>query len=115
MHIHLVDNSIVKPGVLRRQNFTLDDIAKNKAEALKGRLQSLCPGGEIEHTAGEAHLFMTGDASVINSLDVVIDCTASSNFQMKLERDWRLFNGVTPPVISIGIDAEAKRHRGRCA
>ncbi|EQD43709.1 UBA/THIF-type NAD/FAD binding protein, partial [mine drainage metagenome] len=36
--ITLVDNNIVKPGVLARQNFMLEDIGANKAKALARRI-----------------------------------------------------------------------------
>ncbi len=106
--IHLIDNGIVEPGILARQNFQLTDIAADKAEALAKRLSTLSRT-EVTCTATEAHEFIMEDLQRFNGFDVVIDCTASSIFQMKLERDWRRFSHATPPMISIGIDAEATR------
>jgi hypothetical protein len=107
--IHLVDNGIVKPGLLIRQNFRLDDIGAPKAKALAARLQSITPSITVEHEATDAHHFIVSNPSRFRSFDVVIDCTASSIVQMKLERDWSIFRRDTPPLISIGIDASASR------
>jgi hypothetical protein len=107
--VSLVDNGIVKPGILARQNYCLTDIGKNKAAALAPRLRSLTRGGQVEDFAADAHSFVFENAERLNVFDVVIDCTASSTFQMKLERDWAMFGRVTPPIVSLGIDAEAAR------
>lgn len=107
--IHLVDSGLVKPGILARQNFALSDVGSNKAEALAARLRSVSARTLVAGTGTDAHAYITEDPARFNAFDVVIDCTASAIFQMKLERDWRRLAGATPPVISIGIDAEAKR------
>src|SRR5439155_10675936 len=40
--------------------------------------------------------------------DLILDCTASAIFQMKLERDWTRFSRHTPPFVSVVIDAESR-------
>jgi len=107
--IHLVDNTIVKPGLLTRQNYRLDDIGSNKAAALAVRLSSLTSSTSINHFDQEAHKFVTEDIDRLRSYDAVIDCTASFIFQMKLERDWSIFDYNTPNIISMIIDAKAQR------
>ena len=109
--IHLVDNSKVNIGILSRQNYTVDDFCTNKSEALAKRLQNILGPDKIsvEHYSCEAHKFLTEDNKRISSYDLIVDCAASSIFQMKLERDWKSFNGKTPPIISIIIDAKAER------
>src|SRR5260221_5306181 len=107
--VHLVDNSIVKPGLLARQNYLLEDIGSNKARALADRLQAIIPGGSVEHFDREAHKFVTEEPNRINSYDVVLDCTASDIFQMKIERDWEKFHRRTPVLISMIVDAKAQR------
>lgn len=107
--VHLVDNSIVKPGVLTRQNYRLEDIGLNKAAALAKRLQAIAPIASVECFDREAHSFLKEDANRLGSYDVVVDCTASAIFQMKLERDWGVFKEHTPHMISIIIDAKAER------
>ena len=105
--VHLVDNAKVKPGVLARQNFILDDIGSNKAEALARRLKAITHGCTILPYGREAYAFVTEKKEIIHDYDVVLDCTASTIFQMKLERDWGKFFGHTPPFISLIIDAQA--------
>jgi tRNA A37 threonylcarbamoyladenosine dehydratase/ubiquitin-protein ligase len=109
--IHLVDKSKVSIGILSRQNYVLDDFCSNKSEALAKRLKNILEPGKavVEHFPCEAHKFLTEDIARINSYDVIIDCTASEIFQMKLERDWSMFQRNTPNVISMVIDAKAER------
>ena len=108
--VDLVDNGIVKPGLLVRQNFLLTDIGANKATALMPRLQGIAsPGTEIHAFSHEAHSFAFEDANRFAAYDVVIDCTASNIAQMKIERDWPRLHGQSPPVISMMTDAKAQR------
>ncbi len=106
--VHLVDNSVVKPGLLVRQNYNLEDIGSNKAKALAARLQAISPHVSVEHFPREAHRFVIEDQARFVTYDVVIDCTASRTFQMKLERDWAALEHHSPPVVSVIIDAKAK-------
>jgi tRNA A37 threonylcarbamoyladenosine dehydratase len=106
--IHLVDNTIVKPGVLARQNFRLEDIGANKATALAKRLESIAFGIQVVGFNLEAHRFLTDKPEDLNNYDVILDCTASSIFQMKLERDWNRLPAKKPPLISIITDARAQ-------
>lgn len=107
--MHLVDNDIVKPGLLARQDYELNDLASNKAEALADRLRAVVMGPTIHGYRREAHAFVTEDPARFRSYDVVLDCTASNVFQMKLERDWPTLGDDTPCVISMVVDAKAKR------
>jgi integrative and conjugative element protein (TIGR02256 family) len=107
--IDLVDNGIVKPGLLTRQNFVLDDIGSNKAKALAPRLAAIAATGVVIRAFDEeAHAFATGDVGRFAGYDVVLDCTASHITQMMLERDWVRFAGHTPPVVSMVTDAKAQ-------
>jgi Prokaryotic E2 family A/ThiF family len=106
--MHLVDNGLVKPGILARQNFSLDDVGSYKARALAARLQTTSASTLVVGTFADAHTFITEDPGRFRDFDVAIDCTASAIFQVKLERDWRQFARATPPMISLGIDADAK-------
>ena len=106
--IDLVDNGIVKPGVLARQNFELDDIGAPKAKALARRLSNLAHGPKIIPYVLDAHTFITEQTEHLNNYDVVLDCTASSIFQMKLERDWADISENIPPFISLIVDGQAK-------
>jgi ThiF family protein/E2/UBC family protein A len=110
--IHLVDHSIVKPGLLARQNYRLKDIGSNKAEALADRLEGITQQTAVAFFGGEAHRFITQDTAGFGAYDVAIDCTASAIFQMKLERDWATLKLRTPPVVSMVIDAKATHALG---
>lgn len=104
----LVDNSIVKPGILTRQNFTLEDIGDSKAAALARRIaliQSFC---EVITHVGEAHDFLQANVQQLGEYDLILDCTASSVFQMKLERDWHSLSQHLPPLASLVIDAQSR-------
>src|SRR3984957_19669147 len=107
--IHLVDNAIVKPGVLARQNYTLQDIGSQKADALAGRLRSVAQGPDVQAFAKDAHRFVLEQLDQLSSYDIVIDCTASAVVQMKLERDWLTVGGSVRRFISYVIDASAQR------
>jgi len=107
--LHVLDSANVKPGVLARQNYLPSDIGSNKAAALVRRLKAVDPRLAIEGFAVEAHGYLTRTPEAIRGYDAVIDCTASSIFQMKMERDWRLFGGRTPPIMSMVTDAKARR------
>ncbi len=107
--IHLVDNAVVKPGVLARQNYTLQDIGSAKADALAGRLRSIVHGTDVQAFAMEAHRFVLEHIDELSSYDIVIDCTASSVVQMKLERDWLKVGDRVRRFISLVIDATAQR------
>jgi len=107
--VHLVDNSIVKPGLLVRQNYRPEDIGANKAEALALRLRTISPKASVQPFVSEAHNFIFQTPGRVADYEVILDCTASTNFQMKLERDWSLLGGHTPAAISVVIDAKAKR------
>ena len=108
--IHLVDNAdaIVKPGILARQNFERSDIGDTKANALARRLAAITQGCTVVPNNREGHAFIIEDKERLRNYDVVIDCTASSVMQMKLERDWADFSGHTPPFVSLVIDSQAK-------
>jgi integrative and conjugative element protein (TIGR02256 family) len=95
--------------VLTRQNFTLEDIGASKADALLKRLLSIAPGIDVQAFAREAHGFVLEQREQLSTYDIVIDCTASANLQMKLERDWLRVGSVIRHFASFVIDARAQR------
>lgn len=106
--IHLVDTAMVKPGLLARQNYELSDIGSSKAAALRKRLLAIVPECHVEQFTLEAHRFLTDNLDRIAGYDLILDCTASLIFQMKLERDWKQLCKRTPLVISIIIDGTCR-------
>ncbi len=107
--IQLVDNSIVKPGLLVRQNYRLEDIGSNKATVLANRLQTVSSSVRVKAFTGDALEFIKANFADFGSCDIAVDCTASFILQMKLERDWRGFGRRAPLMISLIIDAKAQR------
>lgn len=107
--LHVVDNAEVRPGLLARQNFVLADIGSNKALALAKRLQAIDASCEIVGFDADAHGFVCADRERLSAYDLVIDCTASSIVQMKLERDWLSVRAGCPRFASFMIDANAQR------
>lgn len=104
--IWLVDQSIVRPGLLVRQNYRDDDIGENKAHALASRLHEINGHLELYQHNGDAFRFVSDNG--FKDFDLVVDCTASRLFQMKLERAWHSFARKTPAMTSFIIDASAK-------
>jgi len=108
--VHLVDNSMVKPGLLSRQNYESADIGAHKAVALAKRIQSVVgPDCLVQAFPQEAYAFLRKNQKLIAAYDFIADSTASPIFQMKLERDWRMFGGQTPLILSLIIDSKAQR------
>ncbi|AFM10707.1 ThiF family adenylyltransferase [Turneriella parva] len=106
--IKLVDNSIVKPGVLVRQNFSQSDIGMNKAKALMKRLKSVSTKTDIEAADVEGFNFIMSDLSQLLDYDIIIDCTASNIFQMRLESAWPAIRANIKSLLSFAIDADAQ-------
>jgi hypothetical protein len=107
--IDIVDNAIVKPGILARQNFVLEDIGSSKADALVRRLKSISTGSSITGFKLNAHRFVLSDLNRLSQYDIVVDCTASSIVAMKLERDWSNLRSSIRCLVSFVIDAQAQR------
>jgi hypothetical protein len=107
--LHVVDNASVKPGLLARQNFVLEDIGCNKAIALEKRLRTIDKVCEVQGFDSDAVQFVRTINQRSATYDLVVDCTASSTVQMKLERDWDSVRLSAPRLASFMIDAKAER------
>jgi hypothetical protein len=107
--MHLIDNALVKPGILVRQNFTLRDIGQSKAHSLCNRISKIDSSINVTYDNCEVHEWLLANVEAFQKYDLVLDCTASSIFHMKLERDWWLLSQCSPPIVSIVIDAESKK------
>jgi integrative and conjugative element protein (TIGR02256 family) len=107
--LHLVDNGIVKPGILGRQLFDDLDIGKWKAEALAERLRKLRPRMEI--TLDTTNLIKALDdlPTCFGDYDMIIDCTACRSVQLKLEKALLTSRKARPTMASMVIDARAER------
>jgi integrative and conjugative element protein (TIGR02256 family) len=107
--LHLVDNGLVKPGILGRQLFDDLDIGKWKAEALAERMRKMRPRLEITFDATNLIKALDDLPSCFGDYDVVIDCTASRSVQLKLEKALLMYGKARPTMASMVIDARAER------
>ncbi len=110
--VDVVDNAIVKPGVLARQNYAMDDVGSSKAEVLARRLQSLRPESAIRGFKRDAHRFVLADLDRLSRYDLIVDCTASSIVSMKFESDWLTLRQHVRRLVAFVIDAKAQRAIG---
>lgn len=104
--LRLLDNSIVRPGLLVRQRYGDDDIARAKAAALKRRLDGLGLGCEIDIDTSN---LKDGVLARLEGLepDLVIDATASRRVAHRLEAE--LDDGaLLCPLISMSVSAAAE-------
>ena len=104
----MMDNGIVRPGLLVRQMFEEAEVGEAKAVALKRRLEKMHPGVEIEafQKTVLAGLAVTDQAMIA---DYVIDCTASDFVHAKSEVTWATEDRKRPPIISMIVGPRAER------
>lgn len=102
----LVDNGIVKPGILVRQHFSRSDIGRSKALALKIRLESI--GFPCKLTEHDINLKRSALANFnLLDWDLVIDATASTGVSHKIENE--VVDGNLPvTLLSISVSAAAQ-------
>ena len=104
--LHLVDSGIVKPGLLVRQRYADADIGLPKAQALKGRIESL--GLPAVVTAEICDLSAAALSRFnLEEFDLVIDATASVAVTHRIERDLQE-RAITSPIISMTVSAAAQ-------
>ena len=103
--VELVDNKTVKPGLLVRQGFEDADIGNSKADALAERLKRINPDLMTVVSTDDLIARITGPEP-IPTVDLVIDCTASSAVRTALENALRDVDS-RPAIASIAIDSHA--------
>lgn len=104
--IDVVDNGIVTPGILVRQNFPNSWIAFGKARALEARLKDIRP--DLTVTAA-THNLKYGVATHFNlsEFDLIVDATASNPVTTKIDRE--LAQAPFPcPLLSLSVSAHAE-------
>lgn len=104
--LHLVDNAVVKPGILIRQRYSDADIGRAKAIALQERLIQLglaCTvTAEVLDLSKEALAHFSSE-----EWDIVINATASVAVGRRMERELR--DRTFPiPLISMSVSAAAQ-------
>lgn len=85
-HLTVFDGDRVEIGNMVRHTLSIQDLGRNKAEALADRLHALSPHVRVQAvvtqfstTAGEAE-------EAFHEADLILDCTASESALMALER-----------------------------
>jgi proteasome lid subunit RPN8/RPN11 len=103
--LRLIDNAIVRPGLLVRQRFSDADIALGKAASLKHRLDGLGLGCEIDIDLSD---LKGGVLARLEGLepDLVIDATASRGVAHRLEVELDV-DALPCPIISMSVSAAA--------
>ena len=104
----LVDNGIVKPGILVRQLFEDRDIGKPKALALARRLRRIRPDLDVEPRICDVLGGPLAEEDWSGGADLVIDATASRPVLAKLERRVAAAARRTAPVMSCVIGHDAR-------
>ena len=111
--LKLVDNGIVKPGILVRQLFEDGDIGRPKARALAERLRRIRPSVAITFHQTNLVPELLAEDGWADGVDVVIDTTASRAVLATLERcrrrvrGMRVHHGLVPPIASLVIGHDA--------
>lgn len=106
VRLHLVDNGIVKPGILVRQRYADSDIGAAKADALQAHLYAI--GLECIVTASADNLAKQALSRFdFNDWDLVIDTTASTSVAHRIEEELKT-NSLPIPMLSMSVSAEAK-------
>ena len=104
----LIDNGVVKPGLLVRQMYEDAEIGQAKSEALRERLLKLRPELTVEsHTHNVLSDLEPGN-DWSRGADFVLDCTASHMLQAKLELA-RRDSTKCVPLISMMVGPRAER------
>lgn len=104
--LHLVDNGIVSPGLLVRQNFKDGHVGLAKARGLESLLNELELGCDI--SADVADISKRGLHSLApEGVDLVIDATASRRVAHRLEQDLKE-KSIDAPMLCVSVDGSAE-------
>jgi len=86
----VIDRDTLEAGNLVRHTLSLDEVGKNKAEALAARLESLSPNVEA---IGHPHHFPPSNdrwKGKVREADIIIDCTGEDETLRQLQTfDWK--------------------------
>jgi len=107
--VGLIDNDVVTPGVLVRQNFYDHDIGVNKAVALADRLNKISASTIVVANAATAERALLHAHAPPPDFDLVIDATADNALSGLLELRRAASRDTWPPVVSVMIGHDAKR------
>lgn len=103
----LRDNASVNPGLIVRQPYGEEDIARPKAEALAERLENVC-GTEVRFESSTADVVgADGIKPDLNDIDLLIDATASRGVAAAIDR-YAAAHPDAPPMVSVVTDARCE-------
>lgn len=105
----LYDTDIVKPGILVRQLFSRYQIGMNKAEATAKNTLYANPSMNVQHSAADvvSRLDYPERLAEILAADVLINATASTKVATALEKKFRAWPKVHPPIVSMVLGHKA--------
>lgn len=103
----VVDNGVVKPGILIRQPYRDLDIGRSKARQLAGRLGALRSDLKVEFRVCDVIGMFTAEHPQVPEYDLVIDSTADVGVRAAIEAARTGAREQWPPVITglFGHDA----------
>lgn len=103
----VVDNSVVKPGILIRQPYRDFDIGYSKARQLAGRLDALRSDLTVKFRVCDVIGMFVGEQAQVPEYDLVIDATADVGVRAAIETARAGARELWPPVITglFGHDA----------
>lgn len=103
--LHLIDNAIVKAGVLVRQRYADNDIGQYKSMALKKHMDALEFPCEVTNDIADLEISVISKFE-FEDWDLVIDATASAMVHHRIERE--LVSYPLPvPLVSLSVSAAA--------
>lgn len=104
--LHLVDNGIVKPGILIRQRYSDSDIGLHKATALHKHLEAIglscIVTSEVHNLVNQAQSHFD-----LKEWDLIVDATASVRVTHRIETELKEHN-LAIPMLSISVSASAE-------
>ncbi|SOC31081.1 ThiF family adenylyltransferase [Thalassospira xiamenensis] len=103
--IRLIDNSLVKPGILARQQFSHASVGYSKQSALSVSLAAINPAVEAEHYYADLKKGWPQEIA-FEDLDLIIDATASRRVTSALHLSF-LDKEAVPPLLRCVLSARA--------
>jgi integrative and conjugative element protein (TIGR02256 family) len=105
----LVDNGIVTPGILVRQQYTDADIGGPKATALTARLRAVNRTTTVRGRVTDAISMFTTPGAAVGDVDLIIDATADIGVRAAIEVARSGSRAAWPAVITMLVGHQARR------
>jgi hypothetical protein len=107
--LQLYDNDVVKPGILVRQMFDRYQIGANKSKATAENVRFANPAVEaLQSSANVVRLLEVPERRAdILTADVIINATASTMVATALEKQFKTWPKIHPPIVSMALGHKA--------